>query len=116
MNSDSKILLNRNIRERAKTLLPYLLYDENPYMVIRDNGDLVWVLDAYTTSNSYPFSQKTTISYEGRNKSINYIRNSIKVIIDAYDGTTNFYITDTSDPIAMLYYNIYPDFYLQFFL
>ncbi len=111
MNSDSKILLNRNIRERAKTLLPYLLYDENPYMVIRDNGDLVWVLDAYTTSNSYPFSQKTTISYEGKNKSINYIRNSIKVIIDAYDGTTNFYITDTSDPIAMLYYNIYPDLF-----
>ena len=111
MTEDSKILLNRNIRERAKTLLPYLMYDENPYMVICDDGNLVWVLDAYTTSNSYPFSQKTNITYEGKNKSINYIRNSIKVIVDAYDGTTNFYITDTTDPIAMLYYNMYPELF-----
>ena len=67
MTEDSKILLNRNIRERAKTLLPYLMYDEDPYMVICDDGNLVWVLDAYTTSSSYPFSQKTSIQYEGKN-------------------------------------------------
>ena len=91
----------------------YLLYDENPYMVIRDNGDLVWVLDAYTTSNSYPFSQKTRIQVEGKSKEINYIRNSIKVIVDAYDGTTKFYITDTTDPIAMMYYNIYPEIFMD---
>ena len=111
IDSDSKILVNRNIRERAKVLLPYLIYDESPYMVIRDNGQLVWVIDAYTTSNSYPYSQKTNIQVEGRTKQINYIRNSIKVIIDAYDGTTNFYITDKTDPIAMLYYNIYPELF-----
>lgn len=111
MTKDSKILMNRNIRERAKTLLPYLIYDESPYMVIRDDGELVWVIDAYTTSNSYPFSQKTNIQVEGKNQEINYIRNSIKVIIDAYDGTTTFYITDKTDPIAMLYYNIYPELF-----
>ena len=111
MSSDSKILMNRNIRDRAKVLLPYLIYDESPYMVIRDDGELVWVLDAYTTSNSYPYSQKTTIQVEGKYKQINYIRNSVKVIIDAYDGTTKFYITDSTDPIAMSYYNIYPELF-----
>lgn len=113
MTSESKILMNRNIRERAKVLLPYLIYDESPYMVIRDNGELVWVIDAYTTSNSYPFSQKTRIQVEGKSKEINYIRNSIKVIVDAYDGTTKFYITDTTDPIAMMYYNIYPEIFMD---
>ena len=111
MTKDSKILMNRNIRERAKTLLPYVIYDESPYMVIRADGELVWVVDAYTVSNSYPFSQKTNINIEGKNQQINYIRNSIKVIIDAYDGTTTFYITDKTDPIAMLYYNIYPELF-----
>lgn len=113
MSSDTKILMNRNIRERAKTLLPYLLYDESPYMVITDSGELKWVIDAYTVSDSYPFSQKSNIQYEGRNKEINYIRNSIKVIIDAYNGTTEFYITDKTDPIAMLYYNIYPELFVD---
>lgn len=113
INSESKILMNRNIRERAKTLLPYLIYDESPYMVIRDDGTLVWVIDAYTTSNSYPYSQKTNIQVEGKIKEINYIRNSIKVIIDAYNGTTSFYITDKTDPIAMLYYNIYPELFVD---
>ena len=111
MTSDSKILMNRNIRDRAKVLLPYLVYDESPYMVIRDDGELVWVLDAYTTSNSYPYSQKSTIQVEGKYKEINYIRNSVKVIVDAYDGTTTFYITDTTDPIAMSYYNMYPELF-----
>lgn len=111
ITKDSKILMNRNIRERAKVLLPYLLYDEEPYMVIREDGQLVWVLDAYTVSNSYPFSQKTNIEFEGKYKEINYIRNSVKVIIDAYNGTTTFYITDKTDPIAMLYYNIYPELF-----
>ena len=68
VNSNSKILTNRNIIERAKTLMPYLLYDEEPYMVINDDGELIWVLDAYTTSNNYPYSQKTTIQLSTLNK------------------------------------------------
>ena len=114
VNSDSKILTNRNIIERAKTLMPYLLYDENPYMVVNDNGELIWVLDAYTTSNNYPYSQKTTLQLDTLNKlELNYIRNSVKVLINAYDGTIKFYITDISDPIASAYSKIYPDLFVK---
>lgn len=107
VTDDSKIITTRNIRERAKTIMPYLLYDEDPYLVVRDNGKLVWVIDAYTTSSEYPFSQTTTFKYENYTKEINYIRNSVKVLVDAYDGTITFYITDKTDPIAMAYNNIY---------
>lgn len=114
VNSDSKILTNRNIIERAKTLMPYLLYDENPYMVVDDNGNLIWVLDAYTTSNNYPYSQKTTLQLDTLNKlELNYIRNSVKVLINAYDGTIKFYITDKTDPIASAYSQIYPDLFVE---
>ena len=107
MTSDSKILINRDIITRAKKAMPYLIYDENPYTVITEDGRIVWVLDAYTVSSSYPFSQYTTIEHDGYTEDINYIRNSVKVIIDSYDGTMDFYITDRTDPIAMAYRNIY---------
>ena len=112
ITDESKILTNRNIIERAKVVMPYLKYDEDPYLVVTEEGKLVWVLDAYTTSNSYPYSQKTTLQETATNKiELNYIRNSVKVLIDAYDGTTTFYITDRSDPIAMAYRNAYPDLF-----
>lgn len=94
--------------------MPYLKYDENPYMVITDEGKLVWVLDAYTISNNYPYSQKTVLQETQTTKlELNYIRNSVKVLIEAYDGTIKFYITDRTDPIAMAYYNIYPDLFVD---
>ena len=108
VTSDSKILLNRNIIERAKKAMPYLWYDENPYTVVTDDGDIVWILDAYTVSSSYPYSQYMKVEYDGKKEKINYIRNSVKVIIDAYDGTITYYITDETDPIAMAYNNMYP--------
>lgn len=111
IESKSKILINRNVRQRAKTAIPYLMYDENPYTVIDDNGDIYWVVDAYTTSSQYPYSQYINIKYEGQTKKINYIRNSIKVIINAYDGTMKFYITDRTDPIAIAYSRLYPDLF-----
>ena len=112
MTKDSNILIKRNIIERAKTVMPYLKYDEEPYMVIRDDGTLVWVLDAYTVSDSYPFSQVTIIQKDnGQTEKINYIRNSVKVIIDSYDGTMQFYITDTTDPIVMAYWAMYPSLF-----
>ena len=112
ITDESKILTNRNIIERAKIVMPYLKYDEDPYLVITEEGKLVWIIDAYTTSNSYPYSQKTTLQETATSKiELNYIRNSVKVLIDAYDGTTTFYITDRSDPIAMAYRNAYPDLF-----
>ena len=113
MSDDTKIITNRNIIERAKMLMPYLKYDENPYMVITDDGRLVWVLDAYTITNNYPYSQETTIEIDGVRTKINYIRNSVKVLIDAYDGTTKFYITDTTDPIVLAYQKIYPTLFVS---
>ena len=113
ITNESKIIVNRNIIERAKKLMPYLLYDEEPYLVITDEGKQVWVLDAYTTSNCYPYSQDTNIEINGIKTKINYIRNSVKVLIDSYDGTVTFYITDRTDPIAMAYRNIYPNLFVE---
>ena len=113
MTDNTKIITNRNIIERAKMLMPYLKYDENPYMVITDDGRLVWVIDAYTITNNYPYSQETTIEIDGVRTKINYIRNSVKVLIDAYDGTTKFYITDTTDPIILAYQKIYPTLFVS---
>ena len=112
VKSDSKILTNRNIIQRAKTIMPYLTYDDDPYMVVTNDGELVWVLDAYATSNEYPYSQRTVLEENGISKDeINYIRNSVKVIIDAYTGDVTFYRTDKTDPIAMVYEKIYPDLF-----
>ena len=108
VSDNSKIITNRNIIERAKIIMPYLTYDENPYLVIDDSGNQYWVIDAYTTSNSFPFSQQTLLE---NGETINYIRNSVKVIINAFDGTTKFYITDRTDPIAMAYNNMYPQLF-----
>lgn len=113
ITDESKIIVNRNVIERAKKIMPYLLYDEEPYLVITEEGKQVWVLDAYTTSNRYPYSQDTVIEINGTKTKINYIRNSVKVLIDSYDGTVTFYITDRTDPIAMAYRNIYPNLFVE---
>ncbi|NEU06267.1 UPF0182 family protein [Clostridium senegalense] len=102
ITKDSKILINRNIIERAKKIAPFIKYDKDPYIVVED-GKLYWILDGYTVSNKFPFSQPID--------GINYIRNSVKVIVDAYDGTTNFYISDSSDPIAQTYAKIFPELF-----
>ena len=111
ITKESKILLNRNIIQRAKLAMPYLTYDENPYTVVDNNGDIYWILDAYTMSSEYPYSTYTTIIYDNEKKQINYIRNSVKVIINAYTGEMKFYITDRTDPIAMAYRNVYKNLF-----
>ena len=105
----SKILINRNIIQRARLALSgaNIIYDEEPYMVISKEGELYWILDVYTISDSYPYSTYITITNNGERKRINYIRNSIKVVINAYDGSMKFYLTDDTDPIAMTYKKIY---------
>ena len=112
ITKDSNIIIKRDILERVEEVMPYLEYDENPYMIITDDGELIWVIDAYTTSDSYPYSQITNLVQDnGTLKKINYIRNSVKILVDAYDGTMKFYITDRTDPIIMAYWNMYPDLF-----
>ena len=98
---DSKLLIYRNIETRVQKLAPFLSYDADPYIVI-DNGRLKWVMDAYTTSDALPYSNLNP------NQEFNYIRNSVKVIIDANDGTVDFYAADPKDPILMTYMKIFP--------
>ena len=99
--SDSTILLNREIVNRAQKAVPFLTVDQDPYILLTDDGSLNWVLDAYTTTDQYPYAQK----YEN----VNYIRNSVKIVIDAYDGKATYYIVDKDDPIIKTYDKIYPD-------
>lgn len=111
VTSKSKVLINRNIIKRAKLALSGVWYDENPYTVVDENGNIYWVLDAYITSSSYPYSTYTTIEYNGQRTDINYIRNSIKVLINSYTGEMKYYITDRTDPIAMAYRKVYPELF-----
>lgn len=111
VTSESKILINRNIIKRARLALPDVIYDNNPYTVLDENGDIYWVIDAYTVSSSYPYSTYTEIEYNGQKRDINYIRNSIKVIINSYTGEMEYYITDRTDPIAMAYRKVYPELF-----
>jgi len=104
INSNSKILINRSIIERAKKVAPFFDYDTDPYILIDGKGHLVWVLDGYTKTNYYPYSEPTEEGF-------NYIRNSVKVLIDAYNGTLKFYIVDKNDPIVNVYKSIYPDLF-----
>ena len=108
INSDSRILINRNIEERVKEIMPYLDYDSDPYMVT-DGGKLYWIIDAYTATNRYPYSEPYS-----EDTDVNYVRNSVKVVIDAYTGDTNYYIVDGNDPIAQTFKSIYPKLFKDF--
>ncbi len=101
---DSRLLMRRTLRDRVSALAPFLTYDPDPYIVLGDDGRLSWIMDAFTLSDSYPYSTH----YQLDNNPINYMRNSVKVVIDAYDGTTTFYVFDTEDPIIAAYRRIFP--------
>ncbi|MBR5155648.1 MAG: UPF0182 family protein [Clostridia bacterium] len=103
VSSNSRILINRNILERLERVAPFFDYDSDPYMVIDKDGGLKWIVDAYTKSDRYPYSQ----SADG----FNYIRNSIKAVVDAYSGEVKIYIVDKTDPIANAYASIYPELF-----
>jgi uncharacterized protein len=102
IGAESRVLFNRNIRQRVATIAPFLIFDQDPYLVLAD-GRLYWLFDAYTTSALYPYSTPA-----GR---VNYIRNSVKFVIDAYDGTTTAYLADPRDPIAATYARIFPSLF-----
>ena len=107
----SRLLMRRNIRDRVAALAPFLTFDQDPYLVVGDNGRLSWIIDAYTTSDTYPYSTH----YQLGDNSVNYIRNSVKVVIDAYNGTTTFYVFDPPnsgpDPIISTYRRIFPSLF-----
>jgi uncharacterized protein len=101
ITSDSRVMFRRTIRDRVRTIAPFLRLDRDPYLVISE-GRLFWMQDAYTTSRYFPYAQRLP------GLELNYIRNAVKVVIDAYNGTVNFYVADPSDPIAATYQRIFP--------
>ena len=103
VTAESRILYYRNIKERVAKIAPFLTYDRDPYLVIAE-GRLYWIIDAYTSSNRYPYSQPLTLN----GGKVNYIRNSVKAVVDAYNGTVNFYQADPDDPIIKTYAKIFP--------
>ena len=107
----SRIMYNRRIEHRAATIAPFLDYDRDPYIVVSE-GKLYWIQDAYTTSNMYPYSRRSLKRFN--NKSLNYIRNSVKVTVDAYNGDVCFYMMDEKDPIVKTYAKIFPDLFKPF--
>ena len=137
LTSDSQLLMRRGIRDRVRRLAPFLKLDRDPYIVAAD-GRLIWIIDAYTTSDRYPYAQRTvergtdadpmpvpggtapdTARTTGAGRETvaptftmpriyNYIRNSVKITVDAYDGTVTFYLVDTTDPIALAYARMFP--------
>lgn len=110
VSGESRIILYRNIVDRVKRIAPFLEYDQNPYLVLnQEDGKLYWIIDAYTVSEHYPYSQPFSLN----GKKVNYMRNSVKVVIDAYEGTTDFYIFDESDPLIQTYQKIYTDLFSE---
>jgi len=111
LSPESKIMYNRRIHVRAGLIAPFLDYDGDPYMVVSE-GKLYWIQDAYTTSKMYPYSHRSYGSF--KRKRLNYIRNSVKVTIDAYNGDVAFYMIDEKDPIVKTYARIFPDLFKPF--
>jgi uncharacterized protein len=107
VTQNSRLLMRRNIRDRVTALAPFLTFDPDAYIVLGDDGRLSWIMDAYTVSDSYPYSTH----YRLGDNFINYMRNSVKVVVDAYDGTTTFYVVDTDDPIIEAYRRMFPSLF-----
>ena len=108
ISADSRLLMRRNVRERVNALAGgFLTFDGDPYMVVGEDGRLRWIMDAFTTSESYPYSRH----YRLDRRTINYIRNSVKAVVDAYDGTTTLYVFDSTDPIINAWREIFPSLF-----
>jgi hypothetical protein len=103
LNPDSRLMIYRSIQERVPKLAPFFTYDPDPYLVVQD-GRLFWIIDAYTTTDKYPYSTPHTDRY-------NYIRNSVKITVDAYNGDVNFYVIDWDDPLIKTYSKIFPNMF-----
>ena len=109
INADSRLLMRRNLRERVAALAPFLTLDQDAYMVVGEDGRLSWIIDAFTTSDSYPYATH----YDLGDRSVNYVRNSVKIVIDAYNGTTTFYVFDPADPLLAAYRHLLPSLFRE---
>ena len=107
VTSDSRVLINRNIRDIVNGVAPFLTYDKDAYIVVSSDGRLFWILDAFTESSYFPYSTHHDVA----DNSVNYIRNSVKVVIDAYNGTARFYVFDNQDPLITAYRRIFPNLF-----
>ncbi len=107
VTNDSRVLINRNIRDIVNGVAPFLTYDKDAYIVVSNEGRLFWMLDAFTESDYFPYSSHHDVA----GNSLNYIRNSVKVVIDAYNGTANFYVFDNQDPIINAYARVFPNLF-----
>jgi uncharacterized protein len=105
LTGDSRMLIHRNVDERLSTLADFVDWDPDPYLVITAAGRMVWIVDGYLTSDAHPYSQRLQA---GRFSTFNYMRNSVKATVDAYDGETKIYIVDPSDPVVRSYQNLFP--------
>jgi uncharacterized membrane protein (UPF0182 family) len=110
ITDESRLMLHRVITDRDRTIAPFLTYDSDPYIVVGDDGHLYWIHDAYTTSNMFPYSEPMSWT-AGQAHGINYIRNSVKVVIDAYNGTVSYYVMDPADPVVQTYRKIFPSLF-----
>ena len=104
---ESRLLMRRDVRRRVAVLAPFLTFEQDPYIVVGEDGRLSWMIDAFTTSSTYPYSSH----YRLGSQPINYMRNSVKAVIDAYNGTTTFYVFDSSDPILAAYRHVFPSLF-----
>ena len=104
ITAQSRLLMRRDVRARVAALAPFLTFDKDPYIVVGDNGRIYWIMDAFTSSDSFPYSTHYTLG----DQSINYMRNSVKAVVDAYDGTTTFYVFDNEDPILAAWRSTFP--------
>jgi len=107
ISSESRVMIHRNIREIVDGLAPFLIYDRDPYIVVGNDGGLYWMIDAFTEASNYPYSRHHKVD----NNEINYIRNSVKVVIDAYNGTVHFYVFDPQDPLIAAYRATFPNLF-----
>jgi len=107
VTGESRLLMRRNVRTRVAALAPFLTFDQDPYMVVGGNGRLSWIIDAYTTSDTYPYSAQTALE----DQPVNYMRNSVKAVVDAYDGSVTFYVFDNQDPVLGAWREIFPSLF-----
>ncbi|HEX9140126.1 MAG TPA: UPF0182 family protein [Steroidobacteraceae bacterium] len=107
VSADSRLLMRRNVRERVQALAPFLTLDPDPYVVVGDDGKIFWLMDGFTTASTYPYARR----YDVGDDQINYIRNSVKILVDAYTGATTFYVFDAKDPVIAAYRGIFPNLF-----